>query len=125
MAQRWRILQLPFKDKKKNITKIIGASIIPHKFLMSEPAAFRTVYCQRGLADYEDWQGRLTEGSWRRKDDGNGALVDTLAIGHRSTWWYLQVQCLAYLQKGCFVLSKRIKKIRVLLHMVHFTQGCV
>ncbi|KAH9360487.1 hypothetical protein HPB48_009650 [Haemaphysalis longicornis] len=112
MVQRWRILRRPFKAKKENITQIVGACIILHNFLMSEPTAFRTVYCQPGLADYEDWQERLAEGSWCSEDDGNGALVDPPAIGQRSTRWDLQVQCLVQLQKVCFVMSERKKNNR-------------
>lgn len=104
MAQRWRILRGPFKAKKRNITKIVGACIILHNFLMSEPAAFRTVYCQPGSADYEDWQGRLVEGSWRSEDNGNGALVDPPAIGQCSTrLWYTNNCCRTFL---CYAHSR-------------------
>ncbi|KAH9359832.1 hypothetical protein HPB48_002431 [Haemaphysalis longicornis] len=75
MVQVWRFIGRPFKSKKENIKKIIGACNILHNFLMSEPTAFRTVYCQPGLTDYEDWQGRLSDGSWRTEDRGNVALV--------------------------------------------------
>ncbi|KAH9384732.1 hypothetical protein HPB48_026744 [Haemaphysalis longicornis] len=81
----------------------------PPHILMSEPTAFRTVYYQPGLANYEDWQGRLIEGSWRSEDDGNGALVDPPAIGHRSTRLDLQVQCLLQLQKVFSMMSDKIK----------------
>lgn len=97
MAQRWRILRRPFKAKDENITKITGACVILHNFVMSEPVALRTVYCQPGLADYEDWNGHLIEGSWRSEDNGNGALLDPPATGHHSTRCAPQVQCLVQL----------------------------
>ncbi|CAN7983390.1 unnamed protein product [Ixodes hexagonus] len=84
MAQRWRILRRPFKATNENVTRIVSACVALHNFLLQESAVSRAAYCPPGTADYEDWHGQLTEGSWRAEENGNSALSALPGRGFRS-----------------------------------------
>ncbi|XP_077519874.1 uncharacterized protein LOC144129630 [Amblyomma americanum] len=68
LAQRWRILRRPFKAKVININRYVGACIVLHNYLLKESAESSSMYCPPGSADTEDWEGRLSPGSWRDDD---------------------------------------------------------
>nr|XP_054930770.1 uncharacterized protein LOC129386678 [Dermacentor andersoni]XP_054930771.1 uncharacterized protein LOC129386678 [Dermacentor andersoni] len=68
LAQQWRIPQRPFKAKTDNINRYVGACIVLHNFLMKESSASSAAYCPPGSADSEDWEGRLSPGSWREEE---------------------------------------------------------
>ncbi|XP_070385621.1 uncharacterized protein [Dermacentor albipictus] len=53
LAQWWKILRRPFKDKTDNINGYVGA-------------------CS---ADSEDWEGRLSPASWKEEESAGGALL--------------------------------------------------
>ncbi|XP_049517596.1 uncharacterized protein LOC119440412 [Dermacentor silvarum] len=81
LAQRWRILRRPFKAKTDNINRYVGACIVLHNFLMKESSASSAAYCPPGSADSEDWEGRLSPGSWRDEEPAGGALLPTKSSG--------------------------------------------
>ncbi|KAH7949013.1 hypothetical protein HPB49_004171 [Dermacentor silvarum] len=81
LAQRWRTLRRPFKAKTDNINRFVAACIVLHSFLMKESSASSAAYCPPGSADSEDWEGRLSPGSWREEEAAGGALLPS-----KSTW---------------------------------------
>ncbi|KAH7949270.1 hypothetical protein HPB49_006933 [Dermacentor silvarum] len=85
MAQRWRILRRPFKAKDDNVNRIVCACVTLHNFLLHESPASRAAYCPPGTADCEDWQGQVTEGSWRAEEGSRDALSTLRATGFNST----------------------------------------
>ncbi|KAH7966183.1 hypothetical protein HPB49_014195 [Dermacentor silvarum] len=74
LVQRWRILRRPFKAKEANINRYVGACIVLHNFLLKESAVSSAMYCPAGSTDSEDWEGRLSLGSWRN-DDPTGSVL--------------------------------------------------
>ncbi|KAL1468348.1 hypothetical protein MTO96_041533 [Rhipicephalus appendiculatus] len=84
LAQKWRILRRPFKAKEDNIRKIVSACVALHNFLLKESPASRSMYCPPGTTDGEDWQGNLTDGSWRSDGAVNGALATLPGTGGNS-----------------------------------------
>ncbi|KAH7945681.1 hypothetical protein HPB49_013958 [Dermacentor silvarum] len=85
MAQKWRILRRPFKAKDDNVRRIISACVVLHNFLLKESPTSRSAYCPPGTADHLDWQGNITEGSWRAEDSSNTALPPLRSTGCHST----------------------------------------
>ncbi|XP_070385449.1 uncharacterized protein [Dermacentor albipictus] len=85
MAQRWRILRRPFKAKDDNVNRIVCACVALHNFLLHESPGSRAVYCPPGTADCEDWQGQVTEGSWRAEEGSRDALSALQSTGFHST----------------------------------------
>ncbi|KAH7974134.1 hypothetical protein HPB49_010290 [Dermacentor silvarum] len=85
MAQKWRILRRPFKAKDDNVRRIISACVVLHNFLLKESPTSRSAYCPPGTADHLDWQGNITEGSWRAEDSSNTALPSLRSTGCHST----------------------------------------
>nr|XP_054919803.1 uncharacterized protein LOC126516610 [Dermacentor andersoni] len=81
LAQRWRILRRPFKAKTDNNNRYVGACIVLHNFLMKESSASSAAYCPPGSADSEDWEGRLSPGSWREDESAGGVLVPSKSTG--------------------------------------------
>ncbi|KAH7964698.1 hypothetical protein HPB49_000720 [Dermacentor silvarum] len=75
LVQRWRILRRPFKAKEANINRYVGACIVLHNFLLKESAVFSAMYCPAGSTDSEDWEGRLSIGSWRNDDHPTGSVL--------------------------------------------------
>lgn len=85
MAQRWRILRRPFKAKDDNIRRIISACVVLHNFMMKESETSRYAYCPPGTADHVDWQGNITEGSWRADGTSSDALPPLAKTGCHAT----------------------------------------
>lgn len=81
LAQRWRMLRRPIKAKEGNIKAYIGACIVLHNFLLKESAASSAAYCPPGATDSEDWEGRLSPGSWRDEEAVGGALLPPRPTG--------------------------------------------
>ncbi|KAH7961710.1 hypothetical protein HPB52_011561 [Rhipicephalus sanguineus] len=81
LAQRWRMLRRPIKAKEGNIKAYIGACIVLHNFLLKESAAASAAYCPPGATDSEDWEGRLSPGSWRDEEAVGGALLPPRPTG--------------------------------------------
>ncbi|XP_075738955.1 uncharacterized protein LOC142784457 [Rhipicephalus microplus] len=75
LAQRWRVLRRPIKAKAVNIKAYIGACIVLHNFLLKKSTASSTAYCPPGATDSEDWEGHLSQGSWRDEETADGALI--------------------------------------------------
>lgn len=71
MAQKWRILRRPFKAKDDNVRIIISACVVLHNFLLKESPTSQSAYCSPGTADHLDWQGNITEDSWRAEDSSD------------------------------------------------------
>ncbi|CAN7946680.1 unnamed protein product, partial [Ixodes pacificus] len=65
LAQKWRILRRPFRANDQNINRIIAACVVLHNFMLKQSAVSAASYCPVGLADSEDWEGRVKDGSWR------------------------------------------------------------
>lgn len=74
MAQRWQILPRPSRATNENVTRIVSACVALHNLFLEESAVSYAAYWPPGTADHEDWQGQLTEGSWRAEDTGGSAL---------------------------------------------------
>ncbi|KAL1472446.1 hypothetical protein MTO96_039322 [Rhipicephalus appendiculatus] len=85
MAQRWGILRGPFKAKDDNIRRIISAWVVLHNVMVKESQISRYAYCPPGTADQVDWQGNITEGSWRTDDTTSDALSPLEKTGCRAT----------------------------------------
>ncbi|CAN7947207.1 unnamed protein product [Ixodes hexagonus] len=81
LAQKWRILRRPFKANDKNINRIVAACVVLHNFMLKQSAVSAASYCPVGLADSEDWQGRVKNGSWRINVPEEGALAATPPVG--------------------------------------------
>ncbi|CAN7981359.1 unnamed protein product, partial [Ixodes pacificus] len=60
-----QILRRPFNANEKNINRIIAACVVLHNFMLKQSAVSAASYCPVGLADSEDWEGRVKDGSWR------------------------------------------------------------
>lgn len=94
LAQRWRILRRLFKAKTDNINRYGAACIVLHNFLMKESSASSAAYCPPGSADSEDWEGRLSPGSWREEEPAGGALLPSKSTGcHAARTAGLHVCC--------------------------------
>ncbi|XP_077485427.1 uncharacterized protein LOC144095629 [Amblyomma americanum] len=91
LAQRWRILRRPFKAKVININRYVGACIVLHNYLLKESAESSSMYCPPGSADTEDWEGRLSPGSWR-DDDSSLAFKAQRLTGCNATRHAKQVR---------------------------------
>ncbi|XP_037515884.1 uncharacterized protein LOC119393136 [Rhipicephalus sanguineus] len=91
LAQRWRMLRRPIKAKEGNIKAYIGACIVLHNFLLKESAASSAAYCPPGATDSEDWEGRLSPGSWRDEEAVGGALLPPRPTGCNAARYAKQV----------------------------------
>lgn len=71
LTTRWRILRQPIQASLKTINAVIWATVCLHNFLrvcdLDERAR---PYCPRGYVDYEDTNGKVHKGQWRK----DGAL---------------------------------------------------
>ncbi|KAM7300574.1 uncharacterized protein ISCGN_016185 [Ixodes scapularis] len=81
LAQKWRILRRPFRANDQNINRIIAACVALHNFMLKQSAVSAASYCPVGLADSEDWEGRVKDGSWRSDKPKGGALAATPPVG--------------------------------------------
>nr|XP_054922851.1 uncharacterized protein LOC126523490 isoform X1 [Dermacentor andersoni] len=62
----------------------VGDEAFPLKTYLMRPYA-RKIYCPPGTTDYEDWQRRQTDGTWRQEADENGGLTPVPATGYHPT----------------------------------------
>ncbi|KAL1472476.1 hypothetical protein MTO96_039296 [Rhipicephalus appendiculatus] len=69
---------------KKITSGKLSACVALHNFLLKESPASRSMYCPPGTTDGEDWQGNLTDGSWRSDGAVNGALAALPGTGGNS-----------------------------------------
>ncbi|KAK8766256.1 hypothetical protein V5799_006963 [Amblyomma americanum] len=91
LAQKWRILRRPFNAKPININRYVGASLVLHNYLLKESAESSSMYCPPRSADAEDWEGRLSPGSWR-DDDSSLAFSAQRLTGCNATRHAKQVR---------------------------------
>ncbi|KXJ27548.1 hypothetical protein AC249_AIPGENE7667 [Exaiptasia diaphana] len=74
MAARWRIFRRPIKADVATVEKIVLACVCLHNYLRLTDNAN---YSPSGFIDYEDSNGNLKQGDWRKivAQDKNGALA--------------------------------------------------
>ncbi|KAH7937767.1 hypothetical protein HPB49_015792 [Dermacentor silvarum] len=70
--------------KEDNIRRIVSVCLVLHNFLLKEAPGSKAMYCPPGTTDTEDWQGNLTDGSWRADGTDSEAMVTLHGAGSHS-----------------------------------------